>query len=128
MILLHRLTIRQKIISIILTVTIISIITGFTIEIFSNIRASKVELKKNTTLDAKLIADYLIAPFLFNDQSGAKEILLKLANIPTILYGAAYGPDGNLYAEFKSSASVHSSDSLQHILQSVENKKEMRIT
>jgi hypothetical protein len=85
--LLHRLTIRQKIISIILTVTIISIITGFTIEIFSNIKASKNELKNNTTLDAKLIADYLIPTFLFNDQSGAKEILLKLANIPTIIMG-----------------------------------------
>ncbi|TAL60283.1 MAG: hypothetical protein EPN88_16185, partial [Bacteroidetes bacterium] len=54
-----RLSIRQKIISIILTVTIISIITGFTIEIFSNIKSSRDELKNNTTLDAKLIADYL---------------------------------------------------------------------
>lgn len=126
--LLHRLTIRQKIISIILTVTIISIITGFTIEIFSNIKALKNELKNNTTLDAKLIADYLIPTFLFNDQSGAKEILLKLANIPTIIYGAAYGPDGNLYAEYKSSGSVDSFKSLPNILQSVENKKELRIT
>jgi signal transduction histidine kinase/CheY-like chemotaxis protein len=126
--LLHRLTIRQKIISIILTVTIISIITGFTIEIFSNIKASKNELKNKTTLDAKLISDYLIPAFLFDDQAGAKEILLKLANIPTIIYGAAYGPDGDLYAEYNPSGSFNSLKSLPEILQSVENKKELRIT
>lgn len=126
--LLHRLTIRQKIISIILTVTIISIITGFTIEIFSNIKQSKNELKNSTTLDAKLIADYLIPAFLFDDQAGAKDILLKLTNIPTIIYGAAYGPDGNLYAEYKSSGTVDSFKSLPNILKSFENKKEPHIT
>jgi signal transduction histidine kinase len=126
--LLHRFTIRQKLISIILTVTIISVITGFTIEMFSSIKASRDELKNSTTLDAKLIADYLTPTFLFNDPAGAKEILLKLANIPDIIYGAAYGPDGNLYAEFKSSASAYSLRSLPQILQTVENKKEMRVT
>jgi signal transduction histidine kinase len=123
----HRYSIRQKIISIILTVTIISIITGFTIEIFSNIKASRNELKNNTTLEAKLIADYLIPTFLFNDQAGAKEILLKLSNIPTIIYSAAYGPDGNLYAEYKSSDLSYSIKSLPLIIQSVENNKEIRI-
>lgn len=124
----HRLTIRQKIISIILTVTIISIITGFTIEIFNNIKASKAELKNNTTLDAKLIADYLIPTFLFNDQTGANMTLMKLANIPTIVYGAAYGPDGKLYAEYNSTGSDYSLKTLPDILKSVENKKELRIT
>jgi signal transduction histidine kinase/CheY-like chemotaxis protein len=123
----HRFSIRQKIISIILTITIISIITGFTIEIFSNIKVSRNELKNNTTLDARLIADYLIPTFLFNDQSGAKGILLKLANIPTVIYGAAYKPDGNLYAEFKSSASVDSLKSLPQILQTPENKNKIFI-
>ena len=103
--LLHRLTIRQKLIRIILTVTILSIITGFTIEIFSNIKNSRNELKNNTSLDAKLMADYLIPTFLFNDQEGANEILQKLGNIPTILHGATYDQDGILFAEFKSSES-----------------------
>ena len=126
--LLHRLTIRQKLIRIILTVTILSIITGFTIEIFSNIKNSRNELKNNTSLDAKLIADYLIPTFLFNDQEGANEILLKLGNIPTIMYGAAYDSDEKLFAEFKISESVVTFKSLPNLSQSVETKKEVWIT
>ena len=57
-------SIRQKIIFIILTVTIISIVTGLTIEIFSSKKTSRNELKDNITLDAKLIADYLLPTFL----------------------------------------------------------------
>ena len=124
----HRLSIRQKIILIILTVTILSIITGFTIEIFSNIKNSKKELRDNISLNAKLIADYLIPTFLFNDQAGAKEILLKLSNIPAINYSGTYGPDGNLYAEFKSSGSLESFKTVTAIKQSVDYRTEILIS
>jgi signal transduction histidine kinase len=123
----NRLSIRQKIISIILAITIISTIVGFTIELFSNIRASRVELYNNTTLDAKLIADYLIPTFLFDDKPGAKDILKKLVNMPTIIYGAAYKTDGSLYAEYISSGTVDSSKSMPEFLQSNENKNALLI-
>ena len=117
---LYRLSIRQKIISIILVVTIISVITGFTIEIFNNIETSRTELKNNITLDARLIADYLVPTYMFDDKAGAKEILLKLSNIPTVIYGAAYLPDGSLYAEYKSSVLSDSIQPVQEFLKSDE--------
>lgn len=79
-------------------------------------------------LVAKLTSEYLIPTFLFDDQSGAKEILTKLENIPTIIYGAAYKTDGSLYAEYVTSSFVDSLKILPLILQSVENTKEMYIT
>ncbi len=115
------LSIRQKIIFIILTVTIVSIVTGLTIEIFSNKNRSRNELEDNITLDAKLIADYLLPTFLFDDPAGAKEILRKLTNIPTVIYGAAYIPSGSIYAEYKTSLPVDSINSLSEILKSGEN-------
>lgn len=114
----NQLSIRQKIISIILAVTIVSVITGFTIEIFSNIKTSRIELNNNITLDAKLTADYLVPTFLFNDQAGAKEILMKLSNIPAVIYGAAYDPAGTIHAEYKSPAFVDSVKSSTGILKS----------
>lgn len=123
----NRLSIRQKIFSIILAITLISIITGFTIEIFSNIKTSRNELINNITLDTKLIADYFVPTFLFDDQSGANEILMKLANIPTVIYAAAYDPDGTLYAEYKSSASVDSIKSLPGVIKPAENKDKILI-
>jgi signal transduction histidine kinase/CheY-like chemotaxis protein len=125
---LNRLSIRKKIISIILAVTIISIITGFTIEIFSNIKTARTELKDNISLDTKLIADYLIPTFLFDDKSGANDILQKLENIPSIIYGAAFNPAGTIYAKYSSSASIDSLKSLSEILRLSENKNEILIT
>lgn len=119
----NQLSIRQKIISIILTVTIVSVITGFTIEIISNFKTSRTELKNNITLDAKLTADYLVPTFLFNDQAGAKKILMNLTNIPAVIYGAAYDPAGTLHAEYESSTFVDSVKSFTGLLKSAEEKK-----
>ena len=118
----NRFSIRQKIISIILTVTIVSVVAVLTVEIFNNIETSRNELKNNITLDAKLIADYLVPTFLFDDQAGANEILLKLANIPTVIYGAAYDPSGSPYAEYRSVSYADSIKSLPEILKSAEKE------
>lgn len=120
-------SIRQKIIFIILAVTIMSIVTGFTIEIFSNRNTSRKELTENITLDAKLIADYLLPTFLFDDPAGAKDILLKLANIPTVIYGAAYEPSGALYAEYKSQTLTDSVNSIPILLKATENKNRILV-
>jgi len=121
------LSIRQKIIFIILVVTIISIVTGLTIEIFSNRNTSRKELTENITLDAKLIADYLLPTFLFDDPSGAKDILQKLANIPTVIYGAAYENSGSLYAEYKSWPLTEPVNSIPDVLKAAENKNRILV-
>lgn len=120
-------SIRQKIIAIILTVTIISMVTGFTIEIFNNKKADKKELTENITMDAKLIADYLLPTFLFDDPAGAKEILLKLENIPDVVYGAAYSPSGDLYAEFKSIALKDPVNTLEETLKTADFQNKILI-
>jgi signal transduction histidine kinase len=120
-------SIRQKIISIILTVTIISIVTGLTIEIFSSRNTSRKELSENISLDAKLIADYLLPTFLFDDPAGARDILRKLANIPTVICGAAYVPSGSLYAEYKSPTLTESVNSIPDLLKAAENKNRILV-
>jgi two-component system, sensor histidine kinase len=97
----HFTSIRQKLILIILVVTMLSIITGMVFEMVNNVRSSKLELSENLTLDANLNADYLIPTYLFDDKKGAHDILQKLNNIPDIVYGAAYLTDETLYADYK---------------------------
>jgi signal transduction histidine kinase/ActR/RegA family two-component response regulator len=118
-------SIRQKIIAVILTVTIISIVTGLTIEIFYNIKSDKKELTENITLDAKLMSDYLLPTYLFDDPSGAKDILLKLKNIPSVIYGASYLESGRLYAEFRSPNLKDSVFSASEILKSTDSKNKI---
>ena len=124
----YSLSIRQKIISIILITTVISITTGFTIEIIKNITTERKELRDNVTLEAKMITDYLLPTFLFNDQTGAKEILMKLTNMPAIIYCGAYDTTGTIYAEYNSSTTFDSNKSLPEILKSFENRKEILVT
>ena len=121
-------SIRQKIFFIILIVTVISIITGFTIEILSNVRASRNDLKSNITLDAKLIGDYLMPAYLFEDKQGAKNILQKLANIPSVVIGAAYDANGNLYAEYSPEVKSDSVKSLSAILKFEKDKNVILVT
>jgi two-component system, sensor histidine kinase len=124
----HWFSIRQKIILIILAVTLLSIITGFTIELFNNIKAARNELTNNTRLDANLISDYLVPTFLFDDVTGARDILQKLANIPTIFYGASYKPDGTIYAEYISPAYRDKIKSMPSDLRLLNDSKHINIT
>jgi signal transduction histidine kinase len=121
-------SIRQKIFSIILIVTIISIITGFTIEIISNIRESRNDLKSNITLDAKLIGDYLIPAYLFDDKEGAENILKNLSNIPSVIIGAAYDENGKLYAGYPHDSKSESVISLPDIMRLERDKNVILVT
>jgi signal transduction histidine kinase len=121
-------SIRQKVFSIILIVTVISIITGFTIEIISSIRESRNDLKSNITLDAKLIGDYLIPAYLFDDKEGAKNILKNLTNIPSVIIGAAYDENGRLYAEYPHDAKSESVTTLPDILRLERDKNVILVT
>jgi signal transduction histidine kinase len=121
------LSIRQKIFSIILVVTIISIITGFTIEIFSAIHTSRNDLERSISLDAKLIGDYLTPTYLFDDKKGANNILQKLTNIPSVILGATYDSTGNLYAIYNSTIKPGAYNSLPDILKLAEDRNVMLV-
>ncbi len=100
MMLFNHFTIRQKLIGILLTVTIISLLIGFSIEVYSNILASKKELVNNISLDAKLISDYSVPAILFDDKKTAENILVKLRNIPSVLFGVIYDKQSDVFATY----------------------------
>ncbi|HBQ84706.1 MAG: hypothetical protein A2X05_13140 [Bacteroidetes bacterium GWE2_41_25] len=102
-------SIRQKLIGILLTVTIISLLIGFTFEVFSNIRASKKDLEDNILLNAKLISDFSVPTILFDDNKAAGNILLKLRNIPSVLSGVIYDTQNNVFATYYKSGYENSS-------------------
>ena len=95
-----KLSIRQKIISIILAVTIISILAGLAIEVYSNILNSRKQLMRNISLDAKLISDYSVTTLLFDDKNEANNIVQKLSNIPSVLQGIIKTNDNKVFAEY----------------------------
>jgi signal transduction histidine kinase/CheY-like chemotaxis protein len=93
-------SIRQKLIAIILAVTIISLFGGFSFEIYNNILSLKRDLVNSISLDAKLISDYAVPTILFDDIDEAGSILEKLSNIPSVLHGDILNADGKVFAEY----------------------------
>ncbi|GAF90431.1 unnamed protein product, partial [marine sediment metagenome] len=96
----RNLSIKNKLIGIILIVSMLAIVTGFTVIIFKDIKTFKTNMVHNTTVNARLIGEYCVTPLAFQDNAGAEEILGKLGAIPSIMNGFVYDDKGDLFAVF----------------------------
>lgn len=96
------LSIKNKLIVIILVVTTIAMTMGLTIKLLVNIENYKTDLVNQSTLEANLIAEFCVAPLMFNQNEGAKDILAKLRNIPTVSYGHLLDNEGNIITKYSS--------------------------
>jgi PAS domain S-box-containing protein len=92
------LSIKNKLVVIILTVAFIATGLGFTFVIISDIRTFRENMVDNAVINARLIGEYAVTPLVFNDQKGAEEILKKLSALPDMMNGYVYDNDGNLFA------------------------------
>lgn len=100
MIFLQNLSIRNKLIGIILFVTLLSLGFGFTIVTLQNIKSFKGELVNRSILEANLIGEFCVTPLVFDDKLGAEKMLAKLKNIPTVTFSCLYDVDGNEFAKY----------------------------
>jgi len=99
---LHSLSIKNKIIFIILLVSVIITATGFAIAAILSINNYKKELVNSTILSAKLSVENLISPLLFEDNKGVYEVISKLEAIPEIECAIVYNNEHNVLAEYYS--------------------------
>jgi len=98
--LIKNLSIKHKLILIVLWVTIPSIVLGFTVLIVHDIIQLRQDLVNNTILYADLLGEVCVAPISFNDLKSVKDIVAKIGTIPYIENGYVYGENGELYAHF----------------------------
>ena len=98
--LIKRLTIKQKLILIILSVTVISICLSSTYGIISSYHHFKKEIIDNQHLNAELIAENCVTTLMFNDTEGAERILQTLNKIPDIVNARIYDMDSLLFASY----------------------------
>lgn len=98
--LIRRLTIKQKLILIILSVTVISICLSSTYGIISSYQHLKREIIDNQHLNAELIAENCVTTLMFNDTEGAERILQTLNKIPDIVNARIYNMNSSLFASY----------------------------
>ena len=98
-----RLSIKNKLILLVLSVLILVITIGFAFIITWGIKGYKNDLENSTSLYAKVIGEYCISPLAFDDNQGAAEMLLKIRSLPCISSAMLFNDKDSLIAEYASS-------------------------
>ena len=137
---LKNISIKNKLILIILSVTLFSIIVGFALIIIKENNSLKKKIVNESMLNAKLVSEYCITPLDFEYPDEAEVILSKLEAIPNIYNGYVYDKNGNLFASYNrfviiEAPPVHKGDDYSffdddwlHIYRSIKFKDELKGT
>jgi len=96
-----RISIKSKLILIILMVTLLAIVIGFGFLTLHNIRSYKQDMVSNIRSSIEVIADYCVLPLQFLYKDNAAEELKKFQTIPHIVQAVLYDKKSDVFAVFK---------------------------
>ena len=96
----RNLSLRSKLVALLLTVTFVALAAGFGINVYSNIRLFKAETASAADNLTTVLAEFAVAPLEFGDDRGAHEVLARLGTTPSVMAVAIYDADGQLFAAF----------------------------
>lgn len=97
------LSIKNKIITIILFVTFTAISIGFIFITIRDIKRLNAVTQSQLSLDATLIGDYCIVPLTFGNKQQAEEALSRLKYIQSVDEGYLFDKSGKLFASYPDS-------------------------
>lgn len=98
--LLRNLSIKNKLVGIILLTTIFSIGAGFTVVIVNDIKTFKRDMVESTTLIARVIGDYSAVDLAFHDRDASERTLSKLKAFQNIDYAYLFDLKGKLFSSY----------------------------
>lgn len=98
---LNRLSIKSKLIIIILSSTLFASLIAIAVIAIIDLHDYKESKIVNGTLQAKLVAEYVKVSLEFNDSVWAEHVISKLSEIPDIIEGVVYKQEGEILASFK---------------------------
>ena len=97
---LERLSIKSKLIGIILVCTFLSLGVGFTLVMINDIKTFRKESVDNATIIARVIADYSVVDLAFRDQEASAQTLSKLQAVAGIVSACVYDSEGKVFAVY----------------------------
>lgn len=97
---LSRISIRQKLIFIILTVAFFAISIGFVAALMNNISNMKEMMVRNTLVNANLISEYCVTALTFGDTRSTEEYLKKLGNLQSIHNVVIYDENNHVFLTY----------------------------
>ncbi|MCJ7776821.1 MAG: HAMP domain-containing protein, partial [Sedimentisphaerales bacterium] len=100
MFVLHNMTIKHKLISIIMATCIVALLLAGTVFILWEWSTLRHTMAQNLSTQAEMIADNCKAAVAFEDAMDAKKTLGALKAETSIVFGGVYGKDGKLFAGY----------------------------
>jgi PAS domain S-box-containing protein len=97
---LRSISIKIKLIMIIVGVSFIIAIAGFSVVFLNHISSLKDDLKNNAVLNAELVGQYCVVPLTFEYVEEANEVLNKLSAIPYIISACVYDENGRIFSSY----------------------------
>ncbi|MCP4692870.1 MAG: PAS domain S-box protein [Desulfobacterales bacterium] len=102
----RNMSIKNKLIVIILTVTLPSLMVGFTVNSIREYASMKERLVNESMMNAKFVSEYCVSPLDFGYQDEATANLSRLETIPAIANGCVYDVQGSLFASYNRKGAV----------------------
>ncbi len=112
---LQNLSIRSKLISIILLCTVLALGLGFSFIVVKNVRSAKQDMVRSSAALAQVVGDYCTPSLAFQNPDDAHEALTRLSSVTAVRYAAVYDKSGNLFAEFYNDSEKNTSQEAQNL-------------
>ncbi len=96
----YSLSIRDKLLVIILSISIVTLLIGFSIVIWYDLRSFREEMVQRTWTLAEVVGGYTVSELVFDDKDTAEETLAKLQQIPEIDAAVLYDGEQQVFASF----------------------------
>lgn len=97
---LRNLSIKNKLVGMILFITLLSIGAAFTFVILNDIKTFKHDMVESTTLVARVIGDYSAVDLAFHDRDASERTLSKLKAFGNIDYAYLFDLKGKLFSSY----------------------------
>ena len=101
-----RLTIKTKLVAIILAITTSIVFIGFTAVIIFDVNSSKRDIVNSSVIHARLVGENAVGPLVFSDEEGGNELLSSLSAVPSIENAKIYTEDDRLFAQYDRSSEL----------------------
>ncbi|NCB96768.1 MAG: HAMP domain-containing protein [Bacteroidia bacterium] len=99
--LLLNLSIRNKLIVVILMVAISVVLVAFAVLASREFSRTRNLITSSLDINTRLVGDYCIVPLYFGDKKQAVEVLSRLGMLESVEAGYVFDKDGNLFASYK---------------------------
>ena len=96
----NNISLKYKLIGLVLLVTIAVTFAGYAVIIVRFANEQERKFQSNVETNAILLADYCVGPMSFNDSIETRKVLQRIENLPHIISAQVYDKNGNLFSEY----------------------------